>query len=1284
MKKFTIYLFIIVAVSMLVKTGCSDINSGDPAFEHKGITSIIPARAPFGARVVIGGKGFESTKKVLFNGTEAPLEAVSDSAILTRVPMNATSGPIEIITAEQTFTGPDFTVDDSQNLFLSIQKVTPTKIRVLDTIRITGTGFTTAIVESGIAVAEKRAKPAMQKNMNNLQNKEPALNKEGGIDEMNALAAPETAKKEFRKAASDPEVYINDIAAKTLSISDTVIVAEIPQDAQSGLVSVIVEADTAIGPQVTIFKHAITGITPTTGATGDEVVIEGSSFSTRASDHTVTFNGTPATILNAAESELLVRVPQGATSGNVEVDIFGYTVSGPVFTVQSAALPAISSIQPESGTVGTEVTISGSNFGSTIAENTVLFNGVEAQIISATPTQIVAEVPEGATGGPVEVRVGNEVAEGPVFEVITTGTLTVHVFTSGSSLDPDGYLITIDDAKPERVAINDTLTKSGLEPGSYQVSISDIETNCFTTADFPNPRMAQITAGETTVIEYYINCEGANEPPVASFTTFCENLTCNFDASASSDSDGSIESYAWIFGDGSSATGQAVSHSYEASGDYTVQLTVTDNEGAIGTEEQIITITQPEITGIFPAFGEVGTEVAIIGTGFSSTKSDNKVSFVSASGRVNAPVKTASETDITVDVPEGAITGPIQLTVNGYTMEGPEFRVEVYGALEVITSTVGDSLDPNGYQINIQGVGNQSIQVNDTLAYDKLKVGSYDVGISDIASNCYLDETIPNPMTVNVTENNTARASFELYCMNPNQPPVASFTATCTNLTCNFDASGSTDSDGYIAGFEWVFGDGTSGSGENTTKSYEASGTYNVQLTVTDNGGLTNTISKNVTVAVPEITDISPKVGPNGSLVTITGDNFAPTALENIVTFNGTRAELNSVSKTQIEAFVPGMASTGPVSVEVDGYKAVGPIFTIQYPGTLEIATSTTGQYLDPDGYTVSVTGQADRSIDINDTIQYSNIYDTEVEVSLSGIEGNCQVEGQNPRTVSLDNSDRWGFTTFEVTCVRDLRGSIVYMSDADGNKEIYQRDAYAVDVNNISNTSAVDESQPAISPDGLSIAYVSGGMLYVMKSEGGGVQQLTKDGVNASPSWSPKGDKIVFERSEKSGASDLYIIHADGSGLQNITNTPGVSERDPDWSPDGSKIVYASNRYSAMNIFTILPDGTGETQITDSKADDVEPEWSPSMNRIAFTRTEPGNSSKIYIMNSDGSSQSRLTGSLNEESHPTWSPDGSMMAYEVFNDGYYHIYVFSVDYQDIIRSSFTKGNDRYPHWNFW
>ncbi len=83
-----------------------------------------------------------------------------------------------------------------------------------------------------------------------------------------------------------------------------------------------------------------------------------------------------------------------------------------------------------------------------------------------------------------------------------------------------------------------------------------------------------------------------------------------------------------------------------------------------------------------------------------------------------------------------------------------------------------------------------------------------------------------------------------------NSPPTASFTYSCSDLTCSFTDT-STDSDGSISSRSWTFGDGAASTAQNPSRTYATGGTYSVKLTVTDNGGATGTTSKNVTVSAP-------------------------------------------------------------------------------------------------------------------------------------------------------------------------------------------------------------------------------------------------------------------------------------------------------------------------------------------------------------------------------------------------------------------------------------------------
>lgn len=101
---------------------------------------------------------------------------------------------------------------------------------------------------------------------------------------------------------------------------------------------------------------------------------------------------------------------------------------------------------------------------------------------------------------------------------------------------------------------------------------------------------------ESVVDQHFALGTGAPPPnvtPTASFTATGGELTASFNASASSDSDGSIASYAWNFGDSTTGTGVAPTHPYAEGGTYTVTLTVTDNQGATDSTTRTVTVTAP-------------------------------------------------------------------------------------------------------------------------------------------------------------------------------------------------------------------------------------------------------------------------------------------------------------------------------------------------------------------------------------------------------------------------------------------------------------------------------------------------------------------------------------------------------------------------------------------------------------------------------------------------------------------------------------------------------------------
>jgi PKD repeat protein len=115
------------------------------------------------------------------------------------------------------------------------------------------------------------------------------------------------------------------------------------------------------------------------------------------------------------------------------------------------------------------------------------------------------------------------------------------------------------------------------------------------------------------------------------------------------------------------------------------------------------------------------------------------------------------------------------------------------------------------------------------------------------------------PTLVDSTSDWRARALFMSDGAQPNVPPVAAFTSSCTLNVCAFDGAGSSDSDGSVASYAWDFGDGETGTGSAPEHTYRSGGTFTVTLSVTDDRVGSGSISQDITVADP------PNVGPSAA-----------------------------------------------------------------------------------------------------------------------------------------------------------------------------------------------------------------------------------------------------------------------------------------------------------------------------------------------------------------------------------------------------------------------------------
>jgi len=171
---------------------------------------------------------------------------------------------------------------------------------------------------------------------------------------------------------------------------------------------------------------------------------------------------------------------------------------------------------------------------------------------------------------------------------------------------------------------------------------------------------------------------------------------------------------------------------------------------------------------------------------------------------------------------------------------------------------------------------------------------------------------------------------------------------------------------------------------------------------------------------------------------------------------------------------------------------------------------------------------------------------------------------------------------------------------------------------------------------------------IYRRNADHSGQVQVTSGPViDVLAAWGPGDSYLVFARRDAlapSVPSEIYSVAPDGTNLTQLTDHSAASTQ-PAPGPTG-QIAFASDRAGNFDIYLMDPDGSNVRRLTEDPASDAQPNWSPDGTRIAFESTRDGNE-EIYVMDADGSNESRLTTTpSNREFSPAWSPDGTQIAF--------------------------------------
>ena len=303
--------------------------------------------------------------------------------------------------------------------------------------------------------------------------------------------------------------------------------------------------------------------------------------------------------------------------------------------------------------------------------------------------------------------------------------------------------------------------------GLYNVNAADTETGYFAATAGANKNgtfgVLDVDATDDTLQASFVRAAGGtftdsftisrntspNVPPVASFTSSCSNLTCSFNAGASTDSDGSIAGYAWDFGDGTTATGVTPSRTYSQAGSFSVRLTVTDNSGATGEDTKNVTTTAPPAsTYVSDQFSRTvvnglgtaptGGNWTLGGTASNYSVTGGKGGIRMAAGAgggayLNSVSAPASDLRLVVGIDKLPVSGSVYVTTQGRRVTGQgAYASKIRFAPVTGTNPSAISLElirlnPSNAETSIQGsttIAGLSYAVGDTLNLRMQVVGS--------------------------------------------------------------------------------------------------------------------------------------------------------------------------------------------------------------------------------------------------------------------------------------------------------------------------------------------------------------------------------------------------------------------------------------------------------------------------------------------------------------------------------------------------------------------------------
>jgi len=382
-----------------------------------------------------------------------------------------------------------------------------------------------------------------------------------------------------------------------------------------------------------------------------------------------------------------------------------------------------------------------------------------------------------------------------------------------------------------------------------------------------------------------------NDPPTADaggpYSGYVDQLI-QIDASSSIDSDGTIVGYRWDWTNNGVwsttwLTSATITYWYTSADTYTARLQVKDDGGKTDIAYATITVTEaqnqpPNADAGGPYNGYVDTQIQLSGSGSSDTDGSivgYKWDFENDGAWDTDWLSSSSTSNTYTSV--GSYTVKLQVKDNEDALDNDTATVTIteYVNQPPTADAGGPYSKTEGETLTLDGSGSTD-SGGSIIGYkwDFENDGTWDTGWLSSSTtthtyNTYGSYTVKLQVKDNEDglDNDTATVTITEYV---NQAPTANSGGSYSgyvNNSIDFDASGSTDTDGTVVSYHWDFGDGTTSTDKNPIHAYTELGTFTVSLTVTDDDGATDETTTAATITELLIDQLPPNSDANGPYV---------------------------------------------------------------------------------------------------------------------------------------------------------------------------------------------------------------------------------------------------------------------------------------------------------------------------------------------------------------------------------------------------------------------------------